>query len=95
MRVVMVIYFFIRRFSQMVTDFGFLDLVVQPYHLDSTGKEPKYYQVEAINRTIEAIAAGQDRVLLVMAAGTGNTPIKIQCAAKEYCRSSGRAQGHS
>lgn len=48
-------------------------LVVQPYHVDSSGKEPRYYQVEAINRTIEAVAKGKRRVLLVMATGTGKT----------------------
>jgi type I restriction enzyme R subunit len=42
-------------------------LVVQPYHEDLSGKEPRYYQVDAINRTIEAVASGQRRVLLVMA----------------------------
>jgi type I restriction enzyme R subunit len=46
-------------------------LVVQPYHLDAAGKEPRYYQVEAINRTIAAVANGQKRVLLVMATYTG------------------------
>jgi len=34
------------------------ELVVEPYHLDTSGKEPRYYQVEAINRTIESVAAG-------------------------------------
>lgn len=53
-------------------------LVEQPYYLDSTGKEPRYYQVEAINRTIEAIAKGQRRVLLVMATGTGKTYTTFQ-----------------
>ena len=48
-------------------------LVLQPYHEDPTGKEPRYYQVDAINRTVEAVAAGQKRVLLVMATGTGKT----------------------
>jgi type I restriction enzyme R subunit len=48
-------------------------LVLEPYHLDSYGKEPRYYQSEAINRTIEAIAKGQNRLLLVMATGTGKT----------------------
>jgi len=48
-------------------------LVQQPYYLDGVGKEPRYYQVDAINRTIEAIAKGQRRVLLVMATGTGKT----------------------
>lgn len=37
------------------------------------GKVPRYYQLNAINRTVEAIAGGQDRVLLVMATGTGKT----------------------
>ena len=54
------------------------DLVVQPYHQDSSGKEPRYYQVEAINRTIEAVAKGQKRVLLVMATGTGKTYTTFQ-----------------
>jgi type I restriction enzyme R subunit len=53
-------------------------LVEQPYYLDSAGKEPRYYQVEAINRTIEAIAKGQRRVLLVMATGTGKTYTTFQ-----------------
>lgn len=53
-------------------------LVEQPYYFDSSGKEPRYYQVEAINRTIEAIAKGQRRVLLVMATGTGKTYTTFQ-----------------
>jgi len=53
-------------------------LVEQPYYLDGSGKEPRYYQVEAINRTIEAIAKGQRRVLLVMATGTGKTYTTFQ-----------------
>ena len=53
-------------------------LVVQPYHEDTSGKEPHYYQVEAINRTIEAIASGKKRVLLVMATGTGKTYTTFQ-----------------
>ncbi|MBA4367860.1 MAG: restriction endonuclease, partial [Desulfobacterium sp.] len=54
------------------------ELVVQPYHSDSSGKEPRYYQVEAINRVIEAIANGQKRLLLVMATGTGKTYTTFQ-----------------
>lgn len=53
-------------------------LVLQPYHEDSSGKEPRYYQVEAINRSIEAVARGQKRVLLVMATGTGKTYTTFQ-----------------
>ncbi len=57
---------------------GEAQLVQQPYHTDLSGKEPRYYQVEAINRTIEAIARGQKRVLLVMATGTGKTYTTFQ-----------------
>ncbi len=53
-------------------------LVVQPYHDDPSGKEPRYYQVDAINRTIEAVASGKSRVLLVMATGTGKTYTTFQ-----------------
>lgn len=53
-------------------------LVVQPYHEDLSGKDPRYYQVEAINRTVEAVARGQKRVLLVMATGTGKTYTTFQ-----------------
>jgi type I restriction enzyme R subunit len=50
-----------------------VDLLKTPYHDDGSGKKPRYYQRVAINRTIEAIARGQKRVLLVMATGTGKT----------------------
>jgi type I restriction enzyme R subunit len=48
-------------------------LVLEPYHLDAYGKAPRYYQSEAINRVMEAVAKGDDRLLLVMATGTGKT----------------------
>ena len=53
-------------------------LVQQPYYEESGGKEPRYYQVEAINRVIEAVAKGQRRMLLVMATGTGKTYTAFQ-----------------
>lgn len=53
-------------------------LVEQPFHTDGRGKEPRYYQRVAINRAIEAIAKGQQRVLLVMATGTGKTYTAFQ-----------------
>lgn len=53
-------------------------LVLEPYHVDSSGKEPRYYQVDAINRVVEAVAKGQKRVLLVMATGTGKTYTTFQ-----------------
>jgi type I restriction enzyme R subunit len=42
------------------------------------GRAPRYYQVNAINRTVEAVARGQNRVLLVMATGTGKTYTAFQ-----------------
>lgn len=48
-------------------------VVTAPYHSDGSGKVPRYYQHVAINRTVEAVTKGQDRVLLVMATGTGKT----------------------
>ena len=53
-------------------------IVLQHYHDDGSGKKPRYYQVNAINATIEAIAKGQDRILLVMATGTGKTYTAFQ-----------------
>lgn len=53
-------------------------LIVQPYHQDAYGKEPRYYQAEAINLTIEAIAKGQKKLILVMATGTGKTYTTFQ-----------------
>jgi type I restriction enzyme R subunit len=55
-----------------------LQLIEQPYHTDGSGREPRYYQKVAINRAIEAIAKGQDRILLVMATGTGKTYTAFQ-----------------
>jgi type I restriction enzyme R subunit len=54
------------------------ELVLQPYYTDTTDKEPRYYQVDAISRVIEAVAKGQKRVLLVMATGTGKTYTTFQ-----------------
>src|SRR5258708_20260587 len=48
-------------------------IVLQDYFDDGSGKAPRYYQTNAINATIEAIAKGQNRILLVMATGTGKT----------------------
>jgi type I restriction enzyme R subunit len=48
-------------------------LYAQDYYPSPENKTPRYYQLAAINRTIEAIAKGQNRVLLVMATGTGKT----------------------
>ncbi len=48
-------------------------LITQDYYNDGSGKTPRYYQLLAVNKTIEAISLGQQRILLVMATGTGKT----------------------
>ena len=50
----------------------------QDYYFDSKSKTPRYYQQIAINRSVEAIAKGQNRILLVMATGTGKTYTAFQ-----------------
>ena len=45
----------------------------QPYYEGGSRKDPRYYQINAIQATVEAIARGQQRILLVMATGTGKT----------------------
>ena len=52
-------------------------IVLQDYHT-AVGKAPRYYQVNAVNAAIEAVAKGQDRLLLVMATGTGKTYTAFQ-----------------
>ncbi|RZI85197.1 MAG: DEAD/DEAH box helicase [Rubrivivax sp.] len=52
--------------------------VEAPYYDDGSGRVPRYYQMNAINRTVEAVARGQNRVLLVMATGTGKTYTAFQ-----------------
>ena len=54
------------------------EIVLQEYFDDASGKTPRYYQVNAINAAIEAIAKGRDRILLVMATGTGKTYTAFQ-----------------
>lgn len=53
-------------------------VVLQDYYDDGGGKEPRYYQRNAINAATEAIAKGQNRILLVMATGTGKTLTAFQ-----------------
>ncbi|MGS4346277.1 EcoAI/FtnUII family type I restriction enzme subunit R [Myroides odoratus] len=56
------------------------EIVEQEYFFDGSGRLPRYYQQNAINMTLEAIAKGQDRILLVMATGTGKTYTAFQIA---------------
>lgn len=53
-------------------------VIDEPYYSDNPDKQPRYYQMNAVNRTVEAIANGQNRVLLVMATGTGKTYTAFQ-----------------
>jgi type I restriction enzyme R subunit len=62
----------------------------QDYYFDGTNRKPRYYQQIAVNRTVEAIANGQNRILLTMATGTGKTYTAFQiihrlwkCGAKK------------
>lgn len=55
-----------------------IPVIDQDYFSDGSGRAPRYYQSIAINRTVEAIALGQNRVLLVMATGTGKTLTAFQ-----------------
>ena len=52
--------------------------VEMPYYDDGTGRAPRYYQVNAVNRAIEAVASSANRILLVMATGTGKTYTAFQ-----------------
>lgn len=60
------------------------DVVTHSYYYDQDCFPPRYYQRIAINRTVEAIAKGQDRVLLVMATGTGKTYTAFQIVYKLF-----------
>jgi len=53
-------------------------IVKQDYFFKLGDKTPRYYQRVAINRTVEAVSKGQDRILLVMATGTGKTYTAFQ-----------------
>lgn len=55
-------------------------VIAQPYHQSNGDREPRYYQVTAINRAVEAVANGDERILLVMATGTGKTYTAFQIA---------------
>ncbi|EGC1909795.1 DEAD/DEAH box helicase family protein [Salmonella enterica] len=50
-----------------------MPIVTQDYYNDGSEKRLRYYQLQAINKTLEAVSNGQNRLLLVMATGTGKT----------------------
>jgi len=53
-------------------------LTSQDYFFDGSGRSPRYYQQISINRSVEAVAKGQQRILLTMATGTGKTYTAFQ-----------------
>lgn len=55
-----------------------IKVIEQPYYSSQNTYDPRYYQRNAINRTVEAVARGQERLLLVMATGTGKTYTAFQ-----------------
>ena len=69
-------------FSRYTQDKNYTDeqksVILQDYYEDPSGKEPRYYQEKAVNGVVEAVARGQNRILLVMATGTGKTYTAFQ-----------------
>lgn len=54
------------------------EIVTQSYFEDASGKDPRYYQQVAINRVMESVAQGENRILLVLVTGTGKTYVAFQ-----------------
>jgi type I restriction enzyme R subunit len=69
------------RAAEKLTDSTVADRLLTPANL-TTGKEPRYYQRIAIDRTVQAIGQGRKRVLLTMATGTGKTVVAFQICWK-------------
>lgn len=71
-----------RYYSELNSGKGISDMekkiISQPYYSSQNTYPPRYYQRNAVNRTVEAIAGGQQRLLLVMATGTGKTYTAFQ-----------------
>ena len=66
-----------KQYKGIVTSNG-EKIALQKYFSDGSGRKPRYYQQIAVNRTVEAIANGQNRIILVMATGTGKTYTAFQ-----------------
>lgn len=60
------------------------EIIKQPYFYREGINRPRYYQRIAINRTVEAVAKGQNRIMLVMATGTGKTCTAFQIIHRLY-----------
>ena len=59
-------------------------MLEQPYYASQSTYPPRYYQRNAINRTVDAIVRGQQRILLVMATGTGKTYTAFQIVYRRF-----------
>ncbi|MBB4940857.1 type I site-specific restriction endonuclease [Streptosporangium album] len=75
------------RHAKGLDDEAITDLLTTPFdhsvkNWDNTPKIPRYYQRLAVNKAVEAIGRGQDRVLLVLATGTGKTLVAYQIVKK-------------
>ena len=64
-------------------------MLTTPYYYEHGGNTPRYYQRIAVSRVVEAVSKGRDRVLLVMATGTGKTYTAFQIV--HHLREAGRA----
>lgn len=60
------------------------EIIKQPYYFADNSKSPRYYQRIAINRTVEAVANDQKRIMVVMATGTGKTYTAFQIVHRLY-----------
>lgn len=70
---------FDKQFKQEIDECeNYKKILETPYYFGEESYPPRYYQMIAINRTVEAVAKGQNRVLLVMATGTGKTFMAFQ-----------------
>ena len=67
-----------RVWKQLAPESPAEEIVLQDYFDDASGRTPRYYQVNAINAATDVIAKGRNRVLLVMATGTGKTYTAFQ-----------------
>ncbi|MBE2985456.1 DEAD/DEAH box helicase family protein [Campylobacter sp. RM9344] len=61
-----------------------LEIIQEPYFYAQGSKSPRYYQQVAINRAVEAVATGKNRLMLVMATGTGKTYVAFQIIHRLY-----------
>lgn len=64
-----------------ITDSGIADQLLTPFN-STVGKGERYYQMIAVNRTVEAVLQRKQRILLAMATGTGKTPVAFQICWK-------------